>query len=118
MYIHQRHSQKLDIRSLGDLTNVSRHRHIALSRTLLDDVFNEGFTGFVRTPNEWPAGTIEETHVEGTLTPSLEYGWSDVFVDFHVALSGLHVLTKGHDVGVDLAKFYARNINAFSEKSR
>lgn len=72
---------------------------------LLDNVLDKCFTCFVGTSHKRPAGTIEESEIQSSLTPKFESVWVDVFLDFHVALSWSHVLSESHNVNIDIAKF-------------
>ena len=88
-----------------EVTSAFGHSELVLSGTLLEDVLDEGFAGLVGAADEGTAGTVEEAHVEGALSPELECLGRDVFFDLHVALGGTHVLAECNNVDVDLAEF-------------
>lgn len=81
------------------------HGELVLLSALLDDVLDEGFAGLVRTADQRATSAVEETHVEGALSPELKLLGRNVFFDLHVALCGAHVLAECDNVDVDLAEF-------------
>ncbi len=88
----------------GDLARHLRNSCFGLSTCpLLQHVLNECLTGPVGAPDQRPTGAVQESHVQGTLPPQVKYGRSHVFVHFHVAFCGLHVLPECYDVDVYFA---------------
>jgi hypothetical protein len=88
------------------VTCVFSHGELVLLSTLLDDVLNEGFAGFVGTADQRTTGAVEEAHVECALSPEFELFGRDVFFDLHVAFGGAHVLAESDNIDVNLTEFY------------
>lgn len=66
----------------------------------------------VATPDERPASDVEEAHVLRDLLPLVELCRLDIPINLHMPLRRSHVLPEGHNVDIDLAELYKKDITS------
>lgn len=81
-------------------------------------VLDEVLARLVTTSDEWPTRDIKEPHVFRDLLPPVEFCRVDITVDLHMAFRWAHILSKSHDVNVDLAQFYSGSAQGSSTNGR
>ena len=64
------------------------------SLSLLQHVLNESFASLVATSDEWPGSTVQEAHVQCSLSPHLKHVGRHILMNSHVSLRRSHVLPE------------------------
>ena len=95
---------KLNLDGARKFPSYPSHGSLIFPSSLLDDVLDECLSGLVGAADKWAAGTVQESHVQGSLSPSFEVVRRNILMYFHVSLGWLHVLPEGDNININSAE--------------